>query len=75
MDTVIRLTEKHPTLKKFRQLEKLMNELKIEISFDGYEYKIFDKEINLECYIRDIENQDPINEIPSFIEYKLIKTY
>ena len=67
-----RLTEKHPLLKKLRDLENFMDENKISVEWDGYRMIIRDNESGIEAEYKDKESGEFCQEIPYLTETKLI---
>ena len=66
-----KLTEHHPLYKKAEQIFALMDELDVEFvrSYNGI--MITDKE-GTEAHVLDLDDGQPVQDLPPFAEYKLI---
>lgn len=71
--TTKRITENHPTMKKFITLCNLADDLGISLDFDNYTTTLRDKEFpGISFKIRDNDNSSPLMELPPFLEIKIV---
>ncbi len=68
-----KLTDKHPTMAKFKKLCALAEYMGLSIRFQGNELELTDCDCDYRLKIRDIEPHGSINTFPPKTEFKIVK--